>query len=272
MDGFATKLESETKHHREQGLVWVGDADLSKYFRKSASAHRHTRTAGPLRMRCTAPEENAGRRRSCIAMQDGPPAGGAASCCRGDDADASRGSDVRDQELIVERPCAAGRPAPSPRDSLVACFPGVKNKAFTRGTSRTTSRVVPRGLRSPRDAETLRHFAWFGQAEDRMNRARRKAVRISTRRWDGGRSVVRIGSARRTKKRSKIGSLAQRWSDAAKQPRDEVASARRVEVRTSTGASRTLSDRRLDEAERRRSVAFVSPIRGRSSGAAWASR
>jgi hypothetical protein len=62
MDGFRERLESETKHHREQGLVWVGDADLSKYFRKRHPHIRHTRTTGPSRNAVHGAGRNAGRR------------------------------------------------------------------------------------------------------------------------------------------------------------------------------------------------------------------
>jgi hypothetical protein len=62
MDGFRDKLESEQKQHREQGLIWVGDADLSKYFRKRHPHIRHTRTAGPSRNAVHGAGRNAGRR------------------------------------------------------------------------------------------------------------------------------------------------------------------------------------------------------------------
>jgi hypothetical protein len=62
MDGFREKLQVETKQHREQGLVWVGDADLSKYFRKRHPHIRHTRTAGPSRHPAHGAGRSAGRR------------------------------------------------------------------------------------------------------------------------------------------------------------------------------------------------------------------
>jgi Protein of unknown function (DUF2786)/SprT-like family len=77
MDGFRDKLEAETKHHREQGLVWVGDADLSKYFRKRHPHIRHTRTAGPSRNAMHGAGRNAGRRLVLHrGMSDAPDAGG----------------------------------------------------------------------------------------------------------------------------------------------------------------------------------------------------
>ncbi|MET0591197.1 MAG: DUF2786 domain-containing protein [Polyangiaceae bacterium] len=79
MDGFRDKLQAETKHHREQGLVWVGDADLSKYFRKRHPHIRHTRAAGPARNAAHGAGRNAGRRLVLHrGINEGPSAGGAA--------------------------------------------------------------------------------------------------------------------------------------------------------------------------------------------------
>ncbi len=41
MSGFRDKLEKETKLAKKEGLVWVGDADLSRYYR---ARHPYTRT------------------------------------------------------------------------------------------------------------------------------------------------------------------------------------------------------------------------------------
>jgi hypothetical protein len=62
MDGFRDRLASESKQHAEQGLVWVGDADLSKYFRKRHPHIRHTRTTGPSRNAVHGAGRSAGRR------------------------------------------------------------------------------------------------------------------------------------------------------------------------------------------------------------------
>jgi predicted SprT family Zn-dependent metalloprotease len=79
MDGFRDKLESEQKHHREQGLVWVGDADLSKYFRKRHPHIRHTRAGGPSRNAVHGAGRSAGRRLVLHrGMHDAPSAGGGA--------------------------------------------------------------------------------------------------------------------------------------------------------------------------------------------------
>jgi hypothetical protein len=77
MDGFREKLEAETKHHKEQGLVWVGDADLSKYFRKRHPHIRHTRSAGPSKNEVHGAGKSAGRRLVLHrGMHDAPAAGG----------------------------------------------------------------------------------------------------------------------------------------------------------------------------------------------------
>lgn len=76
MDGFRDKLQAETKQHREQGLVWVGDADLSKYFRKRHPHIRHTRAAGPARNEAHGAGRSAGRRLVLHrGIHDGPSAG-----------------------------------------------------------------------------------------------------------------------------------------------------------------------------------------------------
>lgn len=78
MDGFRDKLQAETKHHQEQGLVWVGDADLSKYFRKRHPHIRHTRAAGPARNAAHGAGRNAGRRLVLHrGINEGPGAGAA---------------------------------------------------------------------------------------------------------------------------------------------------------------------------------------------------
>ncbi len=46
MTGFADKLATQSVKHREEGLVWVRDADLDGYFRKRHPRVRHIRYAG----------------------------------------------------------------------------------------------------------------------------------------------------------------------------------------------------------------------------------
>jgi predicted SprT family Zn-dependent metalloprotease len=84
MDGFREKLQTETKQHREQGLVWVGDADLSKYFRRRHPHIRHTRTAGPSRNAAHGAGRNAGRRLVLHrGMNDAPAASSGAKLLPG---------------------------------------------------------------------------------------------------------------------------------------------------------------------------------------------
>lgn len=45
MAGFRDKLAREKKKHREEGLVWVGDGDLERYFRQRHPRVRMTRYA-----------------------------------------------------------------------------------------------------------------------------------------------------------------------------------------------------------------------------------
>jgi hypothetical protein len=62
MTGFAEKLEHQTTLHREQGLVWVKDADLSTYFRRRHHHIRHVRYAGTHRNDAYVHGCDAGRR------------------------------------------------------------------------------------------------------------------------------------------------------------------------------------------------------------------
>jgi hypothetical protein len=62
MEGFRDKLAAENKKHREQGLVWVGDADLEAYYRKRHPHIRHSRTVGHLRTDAHVAGRSAGRR------------------------------------------------------------------------------------------------------------------------------------------------------------------------------------------------------------------
>jgi hypothetical protein len=62
MEGFREKLEREGKRHAEQGLVWVGDADLTAYYRRRHPYIRHTRTAGERRSAAHGHGRDAGRR------------------------------------------------------------------------------------------------------------------------------------------------------------------------------------------------------------------
>jgi hypothetical protein len=62
MEGFRDKLQAEARKEREQGLVWVGDADLSAYYRKRHPHIRHTRAMGNERTAAHGAGRSAGRR------------------------------------------------------------------------------------------------------------------------------------------------------------------------------------------------------------------
>jgi predicted SprT family Zn-dependent metalloprotease len=61
MEGFREKLGLESDRNREQGLVWIGDADLGTYYRKRHPHIRHVRTAGERRTAARAHGRAAGR-------------------------------------------------------------------------------------------------------------------------------------------------------------------------------------------------------------------
>lgn len=46
MNGFRLKLEAERKQTQEQGLVWIGDPELSKFFKRRHPRVRWTRHSG----------------------------------------------------------------------------------------------------------------------------------------------------------------------------------------------------------------------------------
>ncbi len=62
MAGFADKLARQQAAHLEQGLVWVGDGDLTQYFRRRHPCVRHVRHAGQRRTAAYAHGRAAGRR------------------------------------------------------------------------------------------------------------------------------------------------------------------------------------------------------------------
>jgi hypothetical protein len=49
MAGFREKLDAQRKRHEQQGLVWVGDGDLTKYWRRRHPYVRFTRHSGAER-------------------------------------------------------------------------------------------------------------------------------------------------------------------------------------------------------------------------------
>ncbi len=62
MSGFAEKLSRQAVAHREQGLVWVKDADLDSYFRRRHPHIRHVRYAGQRKNDAYVHGRDAGRR------------------------------------------------------------------------------------------------------------------------------------------------------------------------------------------------------------------
>jgi hypothetical protein len=77
MSGFAEKLGAQAATHREEGLVWVKDADLDDYFRRRHPHIRHVRYAGSRKNDAYVHGKDAGRR---IVLRKGVSA---ASATRG---------------------------------------------------------------------------------------------------------------------------------------------------------------------------------------------
>ena len=72
MTGFADKLGRQATAHRVAGLVWVGDADLGRFFRRRHPHIRHVRYSGMQRNDAYAHGRAAGRR---IVLRKGVDAG-----------------------------------------------------------------------------------------------------------------------------------------------------------------------------------------------------
>jgi predicted SprT family Zn-dependent metalloprotease len=62
MSGFAEKLSRQAVTHKEQGLVWIKDADLDEYFRRRHPHIRHVRYAGQRKNDAYVHGREAGRR------------------------------------------------------------------------------------------------------------------------------------------------------------------------------------------------------------------
>jgi hypothetical protein len=62
MMGFLEKLRSERKRSREQGLVWVGDADLGRFYRQRHPHISHSRHEGQRRNEAHAHGREAGKK------------------------------------------------------------------------------------------------------------------------------------------------------------------------------------------------------------------
>jgi hypothetical protein len=61
MTGFREKLDAQRKRHQREGLVWVGDADLTKYWRRRHPYVRFTRHVGAAQNEAHAHGRAAGR-------------------------------------------------------------------------------------------------------------------------------------------------------------------------------------------------------------------
>lgn len=61
MAGFKEKLQVQTREHQEQGLVWVGDAELQDFYRRRHPYIRHTRHQGQRRNEAWSHGRKAGR-------------------------------------------------------------------------------------------------------------------------------------------------------------------------------------------------------------------
>jgi hypothetical protein len=62
MVGFLEKLNAQRSAHREEGLVWVGDADLEGFYRRRHPRIVHVRHAGSRRTAAHAEGREAGRK------------------------------------------------------------------------------------------------------------------------------------------------------------------------------------------------------------------
>jgi hypothetical protein len=72
MTGFADKLQRQAKVHQEEGLVWVGDANLADYFHRRHRHVVHVRYAGTRKTDAYSHGRAAGRR---IVLRKGVEAG-----------------------------------------------------------------------------------------------------------------------------------------------------------------------------------------------------
>ena len=62
MAGFSEKLSRQATTHREEGLVWVQDADLAQFFRRRHPFVRHVRHTGNARTEAFSHGREAGKR------------------------------------------------------------------------------------------------------------------------------------------------------------------------------------------------------------------
>jgi hypothetical protein len=76
MAGFLEKLNAQRTEHRQQGLVWVGDADLDSFYRKRHPRIVHVRHSGTRRTEAHADGREAGRKIVLHKPVQGAPSGG----------------------------------------------------------------------------------------------------------------------------------------------------------------------------------------------------
>jgi hypothetical protein len=76
MVGFLEKLNAQRTEHQQQGLVWVGDADLDAFYKKRHPRIVHVRHAGNRRTAAHHDGREAGRRIVLHKPVQGGPSGG----------------------------------------------------------------------------------------------------------------------------------------------------------------------------------------------------
>lgn len=76
MVGFLEKLNAQRVQHKEQGLIWVGDADLSDFYRKRHPRIVHIRHTGSRRTEAHHHGREAGRKIVLHKPVGGGPSGG----------------------------------------------------------------------------------------------------------------------------------------------------------------------------------------------------
>jgi len=76
MAGFREKLLSERRENEKAGLVWVGDAELGRYYRRRHPSIRHTKHEGSARNEAHAQGRAAGRK---LVLHRGVEAGATSS-------------------------------------------------------------------------------------------------------------------------------------------------------------------------------------------------
>jgi hypothetical protein len=76
MSGFFAKLNAQRREHKEQGLVWLGDAELRKFYRSRHPYIHRTRHSGHQRNEAHAQGREAGQRLVLHRPVEAGPTGG----------------------------------------------------------------------------------------------------------------------------------------------------------------------------------------------------